>query len=90
MYGPTVVTTARVDAAMAASDSGLFTSACTSPSDSQAGDSLAKRRFTSASLRTLRPASAQRSESGAWRAKYSAVRPPVNPVAPNRIRSYIG
>src|SRR5262245_53434628 len=39
------------------------------------------------SLAGLRPASAQRKPLGACRARYSAVRRPVNPVAPNRTRS---
>ena len=43
---------------------------------------------TAASLAGLRPASAHRSPAGACRARYSAVRPPVKPVAPNRTRSY--
>jgi hypothetical protein len=35
----------------------------------------------------LRPASAHRVSAGAWRAKYSAVNAPVNPVAPNTTMS---
>ena len=42
---------------------------------------------TASSLAGLRPASAQRSPSGACRARYSAVSRPVNPVAPKRTMS---
>src|SRR5438552_3231952 len=48
----------------------------------------ARRARTCSSFSRLRPASAQRSDAGAVRARYSAVSPPVNPVAPNRTMSY--
>ena len=52
------------------------------------GEAAASRAATASSLARLRPTSAQRSPAGAWAARYSAVSPPVNPVAPNSTRSY--
>ena len=45
------------------------------------------RSRTASSFVRLRPASAQRSRAGACRARYSAVSPPVKPVAPNSTMS---
>ena len=42
---------------------------------------------TVSSLPGLRPANAHRRLAGAWRARYSAVRAPVKPVAPNTTMS---
>src|SRR3954453_2033254 len=53
----------------------------------RSGTSTPRRSRSASSLAWLRPASAQRVPSGACSARYSAVRPPVKPVAPNRTMS---
>src|SRR5579859_998088 len=81
MYGPTVVITTFVDSASARIEPGSFTSASIS---GRPECSLPSRERTASSLDRLRPASAHRVPGSAWAARYSAVNPPVKPVAPNR------
>src|SRR5665213_3822773 len=88
MYGPTVVITTFADSAMARSDAGSVASAM---SRARSAWPSASRSRTASSLAWLRPASAHRVSippAPAARARYSAVSPPVNPVAPNRTMSY--
>src|SRR5690349_9753580 len=88
MYGPTVVITTLVDSASLRIDDASPVSAVISGSCADAGLVSARRRRTPSSFSRLRPASAQRVVAGAWRARYSAVSAPVNPVAPNTTMSY--
>src|SRR5690348_8304638 len=84
MYGPTVVITTLVDCARSRIESGSFTSASISGSSACPEPS---RDRTASSLDRVRPASAHRVPGSACAARYSAVSPPVNPVAPNRTMS---
>src|SRR5690606_2516586 len=86
-YGPTVVITTRVDSATDFSVSGWDTSAVSSSRSAHDGLIAARRSRTASSFARFRPASAQRACAGTLRARYSAVRPPVNPVAPNSTMS---
>lgn len=87
-YGPTVVASTRVACATTRSDPASVTSAVSSGSSARVGSMPTSRSRTAASFAGLRPASAQRNPAGACRARYSAVSPPVKPVAPNRTMSY--
>src|SRR5947209_10255999 len=83
MYGPTVVITTFVDWAIRLSDSGSPTSAWRVEMSVRPIRSSVCR-----SLSWLRPATAQLVFAGALLARYSAVRAPVKPVAPNTTMSY--
>src|ERR1700753_1353929 len=80
MYGLTVLMTTRADSATRRIDSSSVTSAINS------GTSTPRRSRTASSLARWRPARAQR-VAPAWPARYSAVRPPVKPVAPSSTTS---
>ena len=75
-------TTTRADSATARSESSSVDVGVQQRRRRRRGGRAAPRAWT-----RLRPASAQRVPAGAWRARYSAVRPPVNPVAPKRTMS---
>src|SRR5680860_962213 len=81
--------TTRAEDAIAASDPASLTSASSSGSDCRDESIRARRDRTSSSFDSFRPASAQRQPAGALRARYSAVSPPVKPVAPKITRSYL-
>lgn len=74
-------------AATLASAAGSAASATTSSGMGAAGRGGGEASGGGLELRQLRPTSAQRSPAGALAARYSAVSPPVNPVAPNSARS---
>src|SRR5579884_4232482 len=82
MYGPTVVITTFVDSARR-----LRLASSVLSASINGRSCLPCRSRTASSLLRLRPASAQRVPSVALLARYSAVRPPVNPVAPNSTTS---
>ena len=72
----------RVDRAISASEAGSSVSATTTPGAGTSGDCAANCATTASSLVRLRPATAHEPPSGMFRSRYSATRPPVNPVAP--------
>src|ERR1700744_5711837 len=93
MYGPTVVITPLVDPASRRIESGSPVSASINSRLTLAGSIVSRWVLVCSSLVRLRPASAQRVSGlcgvgGARWARYSAVRPPVKPVAPNTTTSY--
>src|SRR5271167_2254222 len=93
MYGPTVVITTFVHSATRRIDSGSPMSASIRSRLAAAGSIVSRWVLVASSFARLRPASAQRvgglcRVGVVCRAKYSAVSPPVKPVAPNRTTSY--
>ena len=76
-----MVITTLVDSASARIEDRSAASAWISGISASAGSISASRSRVASSLDGLRPASAQLSP-GALRARYSAVSPPVKPVAP--------
>src|SRR4051794_1449312 len=74
--------TTRAASATARSEASSVTSACSS------GTSTPRRSDSASSFARLRPASAHRTPSPAWSARYWAVSAPVKPVAPRRTMSY--
>src|SRR5882757_830663 len=80
--------TTRVDSATLASAAASAASASTRAGTGASELAAARRAATASSLARLRPTRAQLSPAGALAARYSAVSPPVKPVAPNSARSY--
>jgi hypothetical protein len=85
---PTVVITTRADTASSLSEAGSSTSAWRSGTSARAALSRASRLRRAASFFRLRPASDRRVSAGACCVRYSAVRAPVNPVAPKSTMSW--
>src|SRR3954471_5233518 len=79
--------TTRARLATSLSETSSGTSAISSGRSPSVASTPARCSRTPSSLAWLRPARAQRSPSGESRARYSAVRRPVKPVAPKRTRS---
>jgi hypothetical protein len=76
-----VLITTLVESASARSEVGSFASASISGSSASVESIAASRARQASSFERLRPAIAHRAPP-ALAARYSAVRPPVNPVAP--------
>ncbi|MEZ4406962.1 MAG: hypothetical protein R3A52_10850 [Polyangiales bacterium] len=77
--------TTEVPSAMDDKDFASPTSASTTPTDSQAGSRAARSRRRASSFARLRPATAQGTDAPTVRARYSATRRPVKPVAPKTV-----